>query len=589
MVITTNMPALNAWGKNRTAGVSMEKSLEKLSSGYRINRAADDAAGLSISEKMRAQITGLNRSGLNVADGKSLINTADGALATINDMFKRADELCLAAANGTIGTTERQAISAELSAITEEVDRIAQATRFNEIPVFQYTKLLTSTQQVLEDVAHSITMNPIPPSVLPASKALTAPVPCTVATLKLPFTPAGPTLADALDGKSLTFQTSATPPVSKTITFTATAPAGPGQILLDKPGDPISDAAIDAELRNMVNSFRPDLRGLSFAAGEITFTHNNVLGRYMGNPISGMKSGNGAQISGFAGSGTFAGGIDGVPLNASIDFGPLTSPADIAALHQTSFTVDCGSCSNIISRIIFLDSTRYTGPPIAPTTTTGSITTHNLVVDLSAVNTAEDLVANIAANWRTPHLTDFSIDPSDPKKLVAHRNDLQQSDPAFVKSSTQALNWTQKEWVEKPVNTEVPASLTIFVASLPHQEFISLRLPHFNAQSLGLEANVQLTSAEQALQYQEKVHKADQTLTAARANLGADYNRLSSTGATLEQTHQNMQDAESRIRDLDMAKEYTKFVAASLLIQSSGAMLAQANNTPKAVLSLLSA
>ncbi len=588
MIITTNMPALNAWGKGRIANSQVSKSLEKLSSGYRIGRAADDAAGLGISEKMRAQISGLNRSGLNVADGMSLLNTADGALGTLNDMFKRADELCLAAANGTIGKTERDAISAELEEIFAEVDRISQGTKFNEIPIFQYTKTLTNITKVLEDVNYSTTMNPLPNTIIGGSQALTPPVKTVPAKLTVPYTlPTTGTLADVLDGQVFSFQSGG---VNKTFTFTTNTPPAANEVLIPYASDPVSPRLFQTALASMLTKLVPEMQNITYSTNasgntEVTFLHAPRPGNYLGKSVLGMQSGNGAQISGMF-SGTLT-GTDGVPLNTVLDFSSLATPADVAALHQTSFTVDCGTCTNIISRVIFLDSTKYTGPPIANTTVTGSITTHNLVVDISAMTQPEELVADIARRWNNPHYTGFVIDPADPKKLVTLRNDLDSYIPAFAKSSTQTLNWTKKEWVDKPANSEVESSIDIFVASLPYQEFIPLRLPHLSAEKLSLSGGVSINTAEEAFSYLDKIQKADQIITTARANLGADYNRLACTTNNLEVSGQNMQEAESRIRDLDMAKEYTRFTATNLIAQAAQAMLAQASQQPQQVLQLL--
>jgi flagellin len=131
MVVQHNMAASNA---NRQLGIStnvLSKSTEKLSSGYRINRAADDAAGLSISEKMRSQIRGLNKASSNAQDGISAIQTAEGALNEAHSILQRMNELATQAANDTNTTVDRNAIQSEINALTSEVSRIASTTQFN--------------------------------------------------------------------------------------------------------------------------------------------------------------------------------------------------------------------------------------------------------------------------------------------------------------------------------------------------------------------------------------------------------------------------------------------------------------------------
>jgi flagellin len=133
MVVQHNMQAMNA---NRQLGVTTEsqkKVTEKLSSGYKVNRAADDAAGLTISEKMRSQIRGLTQASANAQDGVSCVQTAEGALAEVHSMLQRMNELAVKAANGTNTSADRLAIQKEVSALTSEITRVAQSTQFNTL------------------------------------------------------------------------------------------------------------------------------------------------------------------------------------------------------------------------------------------------------------------------------------------------------------------------------------------------------------------------------------------------------------------------------------------------------------------------
>ena len=133
MVVQHNLTAMNS---NRMLGLttaSQAKSTEKLSSGYKINRAADDAAGLAISEKMRRQIRGLTQAASNAQDGISMVQTAEGALNEVHDMLQRMNELAVKAANGTNQSEDRGYIQKEVSALINEIDRVAATTTFNEL------------------------------------------------------------------------------------------------------------------------------------------------------------------------------------------------------------------------------------------------------------------------------------------------------------------------------------------------------------------------------------------------------------------------------------------------------------------------
>lgn len=132
MVVQHNLTAMNS---NRMLGITTStqaKSTEKLSSGYKINRAADDAAGLAISEKMRKQIRGLTQASLNAQDGISAVQTAEGALTEVHDMLQRMNELAVKADNGTLSQSDRQNVQDEVDQLVKEIDRVSETTKFNE-------------------------------------------------------------------------------------------------------------------------------------------------------------------------------------------------------------------------------------------------------------------------------------------------------------------------------------------------------------------------------------------------------------------------------------------------------------------------
>ena len=150
MVVQHNLQAANT---NRQLGITTSaqaKSTEKLSSGYKINRAADDAAGLSISEKMRSQIRGLNKASSNAQDGVSLVQTAEGALNETHSILQRMNELATQAANGTNTTVDRSAIKAELDQLTSEIDRIQSTTQFNTMNLLDGTFSGTKNKMKLQ-------------------------------------------------------------------------------------------------------------------------------------------------------------------------------------------------------------------------------------------------------------------------------------------------------------------------------------------------------------------------------------------------------------------------------------------------------
>ena len=145
MVVQHNLTAMNS---NRMLGITssnLSKSAEKLSSGYKVNRAADDAAGLSISEKMRKQIRGLDQASSNAEDGISAVQTAEGALTEVHDMLQRMNELAVKASNGTMSEDDRQTIQDEVDQLLTEIDRVAETTKFNETYLLKGDSSKTTT------------------------------------------------------------------------------------------------------------------------------------------------------------------------------------------------------------------------------------------------------------------------------------------------------------------------------------------------------------------------------------------------------------------------------------------------------------
>lgn len=157
MVVQHNLTASNT---NRQLGITtlgLQKSTEKLSSGYKINRAADDAAGLSISEKMRNQIRGLNKASDNAQDGISLVQTAEGALNEVHSMLQRMSELAVQASNGTNQTVDKNALEAEVAQLQTEIKRVGSTTQFNKMNILDGT--FTSKLQVGANANQTISVS----------------------------------------------------------------------------------------------------------------------------------------------------------------------------------------------------------------------------------------------------------------------------------------------------------------------------------------------------------------------------------------------------------------------------------------------
>ncbi len=169
MVINTNLSAINAWRALETNNTNTQKALQKLSSGYRINSAADDAAGLAISEKMKAQIAGLNQAQRNAQDGISLLQTAEGALNETTSILQRMRELAVQSANDTNTNQDRANIQKEVNQLITEINRIASTTQFNQKNLLTGSANVTLQIGANKSQTISITINAMNASALGVS------------------------------------------------------------------------------------------------------------------------------------------------------------------------------------------------------------------------------------------------------------------------------------------------------------------------------------------------------------------------------------------------------------------------------------
>ena len=172
-VINTNVTAIVARRNLAQTGVAFGKSVEKIGSGLRINRAADDAAGLAISEKLRSQVKGYNMAVRNVQDGISLVQTAEGALNEVHGMLQRMRELAVQAANGTMAQEDRDAVGQEAHALADEIDRIATTTKFNGISLLDSASTVDILAGVDGTETISVSLVDVQISAIDAASAIT--------------------------------------------------------------------------------------------------------------------------------------------------------------------------------------------------------------------------------------------------------------------------------------------------------------------------------------------------------------------------------------------------------------------------------
>ncbi len=522
MVIQHNIPALNAYRQLGINNSNLSGNLEKLSSGYRINRAADDAAGLAISEKMRAQITGLNRAVLNAQDGASLIQTAEGALTEVHSMLNRMVELATQSANGTIQADDRQKIEAEVTALKEEIDRISEATNFNGI-------------QLLDGSLGGQSVNNVEISGLTFDS--------TTAGTEATYEMAAITNQTLQAGSTISFNYGFDDGTSATVEFTISAD---GQKMIAADGTEYAAATKNMQAATEISdALRQELQKQSAVntkfevsdnAGTLTFTANEV-GRSQPQVLSATSK-----------FGTAA----AAPIT-------ITSTAGTDDSKTYEYTLYDGS--NEETATFGVNGQQFivvASPADAEKITDETV---NVIVQDSAGAADAEAYARVAQQIAEKTGLDVTnlTDSTDPTSGVAGL--------VFRTESGEGL------------------TMQVGVSSADFDQ-ITVKVDDMSSTGLGIN-NISMASQETAAAALDKINFAIEKVSVNRGNLGALQNRLEHTMNNLNVTAENMTAAESRIRDVDMAKEMMDYTKNNVLSQAAQAMLAQANQQPQSVLQLL--
>ena len=548
--IVNNANAVNAQRNLSITSMKMGKVLEKLSSGYRINRAADDAAGLGISEKMRAQIRGNSQAIRNANDGISMIQTAEGAMDEVHSILQRMRELGVQAANDTNDTAARDSIAIEINQLRTEIDRIANATQFNG------QSLLTG--------------------------ALSSATGATVS---------GGTLATGQQvAESVVAGTAATDLVAGDI-------AGSG-------GNTVTVATItlNNEAARSINpatlTFTYDDANNNITLAGTGFTATRSANDWVDGNIDFTDASTGAQVR-------LAVTLAGTAIGANEAAGDTIGAALTAAADDTIVLVNDAANSASVSAITTTGTTAPGTYTISRQGTTGetlrvSNGTTNIDYDLATLFAAELPAAttstlNFAAFGLSLAINNASAGAVDTQSLSRDLNGLTITVAAGTGTGDAAIlqvgaNVTTND--EMAISFNDTRASTGSGLSLIDQTVTAGQASALDADVVVSFATVTGTggivgSNDRAQALIHLVDNAITTLNTRRANLGASQNRLESTVNSLGVAVENLTASESRIRDADIAKLSSEMVSKQILQQAGVAMLSQANQMSQSVLSLL--
>jgi len=514
MRIQNNVTAINAHRQYGINSANIAKSTEKLSSGFRINRAGDDAAGLAISEKMRAQIRGLNMASKNSQDAISLVQTAEGALQETHNILQRMRELAVQSASDTNEKTiDRGALQAEFEQLKAEIDDIASKTRFND-------------QNIIDGTFQKSIRN--------------------VNATKTAFTGATILVDRAAAGE-------------RTVTITV----NPAVDAKDIPGVAVGVTPGFTTTTNGTTAGKNDIIGSTVGfTGAKTNEHNGNIYTLAVSGATGdamtfqLIDSNGDTVA-------TAQNVDTTKwvaaTKASITFAGVGT-LDVTLVAASSLEGNAAGANAVIGS---LNGNKFTFDTAGVTASQTPATKGNIVIDIdgeSVTLNKGDTVANFNKGGISLGFSAIS-------------------DTDLLAASTKFVG-------TKITVDQIQGSSMVIQTGANQGDDLSINIDAMNTRMLGISLSG-IDTRNHAANAITEVNNAVNAVSTQRAALGALQNRLGHKISNLDTSAENLQAAESRIRDVDMAKEMTNFTKNNILFQASTAMLAQANAAPQGVLQLL--
>jgi len=555
MVVQHNLNAINANNKMNINVSGTKKATEKLSSGYQINRAGDNAAGLAISEKMRSQIRGLSQATKNANDGISLIQTAEGGLNETHSILQRMRELAVQSANGTYqDDTDREAIQLEVDALKSEINRIASSTEYNGMKLLDGSLGGTTTGTTDFGARYGVLIS-ANTLVDGANK------------LKENLSLEGATLTSSVNGVTVTLADAASGVGGENAQWDA---AGTTLTINLKAGQSYSQSQINDLIKNATmakadsaaaQTSTPADVELKLKSGVFTFQKAETFKTSAGVRAASDDT----ELVGYLINGTdqndgYADTIKFTSNNYGEDTRKLKIATDVAAGKEWVATTTANNEGTGIKD--------------------GEFTLHLA----TGVEYTEEDIQNLlkqAGLDYTVTLTDSKTPDGDKsfyaQKVVAEAD----ADEIEIGKTTAGAGLGS----DKLTGTGKGLTFQIGANGVEDQR-VTLSVGDMSSTSIGV-GGADVSTQDAANKAIDMVDRAVKTVSMQRAGLGALQNRLEYTVNNLTTTNENLTAAESQIRDTDMATEMINYTKNNILQQASQAMLAQANQQPQAILQLL--
>ena len=549
MRINHNIASLNTYRQLSANNASSSKSIEKLSSGLRINRAGDDAAGLAISEKMRAQVRGLNQASRNSQDGISLIQTAEGALNETQSILQRMRELAVQSSNDTNVTIDRGEIQKEINQLTSEINRIGNTTEFNTMKLLNGDRadVIKAAKAAAASYARPTTGMTVQDGAIAISASGITIAGASAVASGLTWNTAG-------SGK-ISFQKNASGKLQVNIQVASTGATTIGKF----------EDIVDVEFTN--NAYTYKNHGVTFTISKEDFEKAEA-GKTVTLDLKANKGTAGGTAFGSAGGsykvskdvtwvgkGGFA-GATGITIKSGIDF-DVAKVEFSANKNASSITVTLKDANG---KILITDEFTYK----ANSSADFAYDRHGISFKMSGLGSAAGTAVSFSVNLKMD-IVDKNAGNGITFQVGANEN--------------QSMSLSVSDMRAK--------ALGISVVSSGKDGFGSAAAVTNGTDNTAVEYALDVTSSKNAAKAITTINAAIESVSGERSKLGAVQNRLEHTIANLDTSAENLQAAESRIRDVDMAKEMMEFTKNNILTQAAQAMLAQANQQPQGVLQLL--
>jgi flagellin len=545
MRINHNISALNASNALKTNDTAISKNLQKLSSGYRINSAADDAAGLAVSEKMRAQINGLNQAQDNAQNGISLVQTAEGGLNETSSILQRMNTLAVESSNGTYdSSTDRANLQKEVSALQSQIDTISSSTNFNGINLLDGSlgngTSGTTTSPVVSFAPSSATI-----ATTDASKnAYTADI--TSATTGFNLTTAPANTGDSVT-YSFTYKDSNGSQKTQDISLTYDKSTN---LITDNNGNTyaVSSTATatdwDSAIESAVSNDPTLSKAFTYSSGTFTATDAGASA--------------GEQLLGVSASYYNA----STKVTTALASTKITNnPGKDAYDSASNFTVYDGTNAN--KSVFSVNGQKF--------------------AFVAAGQDASALGSGVNAVYLASGSTTASLATSD----VASMSSLINSKTGLATTATGSGTSGSISFIAGTTGSSTTGALTLQVGSdNKADQRVSLSIGDMSSKGLGI-SGISIATQQDAEASIDTIKSAINSVDGTRADLGALQNRLEHTTNNLSTMSENLTSAESTIRDVDMSSEMVDLTKNQILEQAATSMLAQANSLPQNVLSLL--